>query len=93
MQAEHIPVHLGAMPAAVAAVRDERPRRRASRGSSTTPTRAAPTCPTSPSSRPPSHDGELLGFAASRAHHADVGGRDARLDARRLDARSTRRAS
>ena len=27
MQAEHIPVHLGAMPAAVAAVRDERPRR------------------------------------------------------------------
>ena len=30
-------------------------------------------------------DGALLGFAASRAHHADVGGRVARLDARRLD--------
>ena len=49
--------------------------RPARRGSSTTPTRAAPTCPTSRSSRRCSHDGELLGFAASRAHHADVGGR------------------
>ena len=46
---------------------------------------AAPTCPTSRSSRRRSHDGELLGFAASRAHHADVGGRVAGLDARRLD--------
>ena len=42
---------------------------------------------------PAFHDGELLGFAAARAHHADVGGRVPGLDARRLDARSTRRAS
>ena len=50
--------------------------RRASPGSSTTPSPAAPTCPTSPSSRPSSpRRVELLGFAASRAHHADVGGR------------------
>ena len=47
MQAEHIPVHLGAMP-------PRSPRcwtrttSRASPGSSTTPTAAGPTCPTSP---------------------------------------------
>ena len=75
MQAEHIPVHLGAMPAAVAAVLDEDHAAGRRRGSSTTPTRAAPTCPTSRSSRRVFDDGELLGFAASRAHHADVGGR------------------
>ena len=44
-QAEHIPVHLGAMPEAVAAVRAHDPAR-ASRGSSTTRTRAARTFPT-----------------------------------------------
>ena len=81
MQAEHIPVHLGSMPAAVAAVLD-RATRPASRGFSTTPSPAARTCPTSPSSRPSSRRGRggaqstaLLGFAACRAHHADVGGR------------------
>ena len=47
MQAEHIPVHLGAMPAAVAAVLDE-DQRPAARGSSTTRTEAGPTCRTSP---------------------------------------------
>ena len=62
-----------------------RPRRGRARGSSTTPTPAARTCPTSRSSRPPSHDGELLGFAAARAHHADVGGARAGLDAGGLD--------
>jgi len=40
MQAEHIPVHLGSMPDAVAAVLDEEHGRR-SNGSSTTPTAAA----------------------------------------------------
>ena len=47
MQAEHIPVHLGAMPAAVAAILDEDMRRTAA-GSSTIPTPGARTCPTSP---------------------------------------------
>ena len=47
MQAEHIPVHLGSMPDAVAAVLERAPRP-ATTGSSTTPTAAAPTCPTSP---------------------------------------------
>jgi N-methylhydantoinase B len=41
-QAEHIPVHLGAMPEAVAAI-------------------MAP-------------DGEIIGYAVTRAHHSDVGG-------------------
>ena len=93
MQAEHIPVHLGAMPAAVAAVLDERPRARASPGSSTTPTRAAPTCPTSRSSRPPSDDGELLGFAAAPRPPRRRRRARARARCRPTRRRSRRRAS
>ncbi len=48
MQAEHIPVHLGAMPASVAAVLGRGPRAGPRRGCSTTRIAAAPTCPTSP---------------------------------------------
>jgi N-methylhydantoinase B len=75
MQAEHIPVHLGAMPAAVAAVagEDHRPERSwilndPYAGGTHLPDITVVT---------PVFDGgagELLGFAASRAHHADVGG-------------------
>ena len=84
MQAEHIPVHLGAMPAAVAAVLDEEHRPGESwvlndpyRGGTHLPDitvitplfhygeRAARASDRSP--------GALAGFAASRAHHADVG--------------------
>ena len=73
-QAEHIPVHLGAMPAAVAAVIAERPGpgevwilNDPYRGGTHLPdiTAVAPVH---------AADGELLGFAAARAHHADVGG-------------------
>jgi N-methylhydantoinase B len=77
MQAEHIPVHLGSMPAAVQAVLGED---HAQGGSWVlndpfaggthlpditviTPVLAA------------GKDGQLVGYAASRAHHADVGGR------------------
>jgi len=75
MQAEHIPVHLGAMPAAVAAVLGERHLPGVSwilndpfAGGTHLPdiTVITPVF---------SGDGLLLGFAASRAHHADVGGR------------------
>lgn len=98
MQAEHIPVHLGSMPAAVNAVlgREQCP------GVSwvlndpfaggthlpditvITPVFASPTVRTSSPGEPldaRSEDSEhtdcgpLIGFAASRAHHADVGGR------------------
>ncbi len=75
MQAEHIPVHLGSMPAAVAAVLGERHAPGVSwilndpfAGGTHLPdiTVVTPVF---------AGDGALLGFAASRAHHADVGGR------------------
>jgi N-methylhydantoinase B len=72
MQAEHIPVHLGAMPSAVAAVRGEEQRP----GESwilNDPYRGGTHLPDITVITPLFHDGELVGFAASRAHHADVG--------------------
>jgi N-methylhydantoinase B len=72
MQAEHIPVHLGAMPSAVAAVLDEQQRP----GESwilNDPYRGGTHLPDITVITPLFHDGELAGFAASRAHHADVG--------------------
>jgi N-methylhydantoinase B len=73
MQAEHIPVHLGAMPDAVAAVKDE------DHGDGTPwvlndPFAGGTHLPDITVITPVLDDGELLGFAASRAHHADVGG-------------------
>ncbi len=109
MQAEHIPVHLGSMPAAVLAVlqREQRPgvswvlndpfeggthlpditvvtpifadaprARRGHRafGALDTPAGAFPRSSTEPVSTEAPPRGQLIGFAASRAHHADVGG-------------------
>ncbi|MDX6669646.1 MAG: N-methylhydantoinase [Solirubrobacteraceae bacterium] len=76
MQAEHIPVHLGAMPAAVAAVLDEDH----APGRSwvlNDPFRGGTHLPDITVITPVFADGgdDLLGFAASRAHHADVGGK------------------
>ena len=74
MQAEHIPVHLGSMPDAVAAVLGERaPARRRLDPQRPLPGRHPPARHHA-RSRPIFADDELLGFAASRAHHADVGG-------------------
>jgi N-methylhydantoinase B len=73
MQAEHIPVHLGSMPDAVAAVLDEEQRP----GQSwilNDPYRGGTHLPDITLVSPLIAGGELLGFAASRAHHADVGG-------------------
>jgi N-methylhydantoinase B len=73
MQAEHIPVHLGSMPDAVAAVLD----REQAPGRSwilNDPYRGGTHLPDITLVSPVFADGELLGFAASRAHHADVGG-------------------
>jgi N-methylhydantoinase B len=72
MQAEHIPVHLGAMPSAVAAVLDDEQRP----GESwilNDPYRGGTHLPDITVITPLFHDGEPAGFAASRAHHADVG--------------------
>ncbi len=75
MQAEHIPVHLGAMPAAVAAVLGEEHAPGVSwilndpfAGGTHLPdiTVVTPVFAAA---------GPLIGFAASRAHHADVGAR------------------
>jgi N-methylhydantoinase B len=74
MQAEHIPVHLGAMPAAVAAVLDHEH----APGVSwvlNDPYRGGTHLPDVTVITPAFAGDELLGFAASRAHHADVGGR------------------
>jgi N-methylhydantoinase B len=76
MQAEHIPVHLGAMPASVAAVLGERH----APGDAwvlNDPYRGGTHLPDITVVTPVFGDGgdpALLGFAASRAHHADVGG-------------------
>ena len=73
MQAEHIPVHLGSMPDAVAAVlgEEQRPGRAWILND---PYRGGTHLPDITLVSPVFADGGLLGFAASRAHHADVGG-------------------
>jgi N-methylhydantoinase B len=87
MQAEHIPVHLGAMPASVAAVLgfDH------SDGASwvlNDPYQGGTHLPDITVVTPILDGEELLGFSASRAHHADVGGRvpgSMPFDSRTLD--------
>src|SRR4051794_12211518 len=80
MQAEHIPVHLGSMPDAVAAVLDEDHRPGDAwilndpyRGGTHLPdiTLISPIFASGSAADDP---GRPLGFAASRAHHADIGG-------------------
>jgi N-methylhydantoinase A/oxoprolinase/acetone carboxylase beta subunit/N-methylhydantoinase B/oxoprolinase/acetone carboxylase alpha subunit len=74
MQAEHIPVHLGALPDAVAAVLGERQRE----GRSwilNDPWAGGTHLPDITLITPVFEGARLLGFAVSRAHHADVGGR------------------
>jgi len=73
MQAEHIPVHLGSMPDAVAAVlgEEQRPGRTWILND---PYRGGTHLPDITLVSPVFTGEELLGFAASRAHHADVGG-------------------
>ncbi|MGA2320613.1 MAG: hydantoinase B/oxoprolinase family protein [Solirubrobacteraceae bacterium] len=81
MQAEHIPVHLGAMPAAVAAVlgQDHSPGvswilNDPFAGGTHLPDITVIT-PVFAAGAGGAGAGPLIGFAASRAHHADVGGR------------------
>ena len=88
MQAEHIPVHLGSMPAAVRAVLAQEHRPGVSwilndpfEGGTHLPdiTVITPVFAdekeTERTAGVRAADGPLIGFAASRAHHADVGGR------------------
>ena len=73
MQAEHIPVHLGSMPDAVAAIVDEQ-HADGDLWILNDPYRGGTHLPDITLISPAFHEGELLGFAASRAHHADIGG-------------------
>ena len=73
MQAEHIPVHLGSMPDAVAAVLGER-HQPGLAWILNDPYRGGTHLPDITLISPVFVAGELLGFAACRAHHADVGG-------------------
>jgi N-methylhydantoinase B len=73
MQAEHIPVHLGAMPESVAAVRD-RDQAPGQVWISNDPYEGGTHLPDITLVSPLFVDGRHAGFAASRAHHADVGG-------------------
>ena len=73
MQAEHIPVHLGSMPDAVAAVVDREP----AEGDLwilNDPFEGGTHLPDITLIAPLFADGRLMAWAASRAHHADVGG-------------------
>jgi N-methylhydantoinase B len=73
MQAEHIPVHLGAMPAAVQAVA-EREQEPDAAWILNDPYAGGTHLPDITVITPVFAQGELIGFAANRAHHADVGG-------------------
>ncbi len=73
MQAEHIPVHLGSMPDAVAAVLDEE-HRPGDAWILNDPYRGGTHLPDVTLISPVFAAGGLLGFAACRAHHADIGG-------------------
>src|SRR5919204_487334 len=73
MQAEHIPVHLGSMPDAVAAVLD-REQRPGDLWVLNDPYRGGTHLPDITLISPIFTGAELLGFAASRAHHLDFGG-------------------
>jgi N-methylhydantoinase B len=81
-QAEHIPVHLGALPDAVAAVRERSP------GPDDVYVLNDPFAGGTHLPDVTLVSRTTLGFAASRAHHADVGGREPGsmpADARTLD--------
>jgi N-methylhydantoinase B len=73
MQAEHIPVHLGAMPAAVAAILD-RDQAQGRAWVLNDPYAGGTHLPDITVITPIHAGDELIGFAANRAHHADVGG-------------------
>ncbi|MCB0863863.1 MAG: hydantoinase B/oxoprolinase family protein [Solirubrobacterales bacterium] len=73
MQAEHIPVHLGSMPASVRAIVDK-PHVPGVSWFLNDPYSGGTHLPDITVVTPAFAEGRLIGFAANRAHHADVGG-------------------
>src|SRR5215212_3536197 len=72
-QAEHIPVHLGAMPEAVEAVMGRNPEP-GDVFAINDPYSGGTHLPDITLVSPVSHEGEVIGYAVTRAHHSDVGG-------------------
>ncbi|WP_340099952.1 hydantoinase B/oxoprolinase family protein [Salinibaculum salinum] len=72
-QAEHIPVHLGAMPQAVDAVLEKKPQP-GDVWLLNDPFQGGTHLPDVTLVSPITHEGIIIGYAVSRAHHADVGG-------------------
>jgi N-methylhydantoinase B len=72
-QAEHIPVHLGAMPEAVAAVMARGPQLR-DVFAINDPYSGGTHLPDITLVSPLYHDEDVIGYAVARAHHSDVGG-------------------
>jgi N-methylhydantoinase B len=72
-QAEHIPVHLGAMPEAVDAILDRDPEP-GDVWLLNDPFRGGTHLPDVTLVSPITYEGNIVGYAVSRAHHADVGG-------------------
>ncbi len=72
-QAEHIPVHLGAMPEAVEAVMNKDPEP-GDVFAINDPYSGGTHLPDITLVSPISHEGEIIGYAVTRAHHSDVGG-------------------
>jgi N-methylhydantoinase B len=72
-QAEHIPVHLGAMPEAVAAVRERDPEP-GDVFALNDPYSGGTHLPDVTLVSPIAAKGEVVGYAVTRAHHSDVGG-------------------
>ena len=72
-QAEHVPVHLGAMPEAVAAVRERDPEP-GDVFAVNDPYSGGTHLPDITLVSPIAPDDSVIGFAVTRAHHSDVGG-------------------
>jgi N-methylhydantoinase B len=72
-QAEHMPVHLGAMPEAVAAIMDRDPEP-GDVFAINDPYSGGTHLPDITLVSPVSVEGEIVGYAVTRAHHSDVGG-------------------
>lgn len=76
-QAAHIPVHLGAMPEAIAAVQRLAPWQPGDVAIVNDPYLGGTHLPDVSLVAPVFHKGELAGFVSNRAHHADIGGMSA----------------
>jgi N-methylhydantoinase B len=72
-QAEHIPVHLGAMPEAVKAVMERDPKP-GDVFAINDPYSGGTHLPDITLVSPVAHEGSIVGYAVTRAHHSDVGG-------------------